>query len=293
MEQANQNAMITVETLVNAPLSKVWEFWNEPVHIMKWAAASDDWQTSFSINDPRTGGKFESRMEAKDGSFGFEFDGVYSLVIPEKHISYTMPDGRKVSIDFSEENGMTRVVEKFDPEQTHPHEFQQAGWQAILDRFKAHTEKPAHVLLQYEINIHADPGKVYNTMIGKETYKEWTAAFNASSDVSGSWDKNAKILFIGVDQHGEKGGMVSRIKENMPGKFICIEHLGLVQGDQEITSGPEVESWAGATENYWFHKNNEGGTRLEIKLESNTEFMSYFNETWPKALEILKQISER
>lgn len=131
---------ISVKTTVNAPVQKVWECWNQPEHITKWAAASDDWHTSRAQNDLRTGGSFNNRMEAKDGSMGFDFAGVYDDVIEHKHISYTMGDGRTVRIDFSSEGDTTKIVETFDAEAENPIEMQRDGWQAIMNNFKKYVE---------------------------------------------------------------------------------------------------------------------------------------------------------
>ena len=139
METANLTT-ITVETTVNAPLEKVWKYWNEPDHITKWAHASDDWHTTRAENDLKTGGKFLSRMEAKDGSFGFEFAGIYDLVKDKEYIEYTMADGRKVKINFTGNGDTTKVVESFDAEETNSVEMQRGGWQAILDNFKKYVE---------------------------------------------------------------------------------------------------------------------------------------------------------
>lgn len=131
---------ITIETTVNAPLEKVWDFWGKPEHITKWNAASEDWHTPRAENDLRTGGKFSSRMEAKDGSFGFDFEGIYGEVIDHQKIAYAMPDGRQVEILFEEVNGQTKVTEHFDPETENSEEMQRQGWQAILDNFKKYVE---------------------------------------------------------------------------------------------------------------------------------------------------------
>jgi hypothetical protein len=116
--------------------------------------------------------------------------------------------------------------------------------------------------------------------------------FNETSHYRGSWDKGSKILFVGSDKDGNVGGMVSKIRENIPNKFISIEHLGLLQGDKEITSGPEAEGWAGALENYTF-KSSNGKTIVETDMDSNEDFKDYFTNTWPKALSKLKEICER
>lgn len=132
--------MITVTTTVHAPVEKAWEYWTTPAHIMKWNTASDDWHTTKSENDLRKGGSFSSRMEAKDGSFGFDFGGTYDEVKPNEHIAFTMGDGRKVKVDFKPTGNQTEIVESFDPESQNPEEMQRAGWQAIMDNFKKYVE---------------------------------------------------------------------------------------------------------------------------------------------------------
>ena len=135
------NVKITVETTINAPIEKVWEYWTEPEHITKWNNASDDWHTPIAENDLTVGGKFLTRMEAKDGSFGFDFGGIYDEVKLNEVIAYTMGDGRKVTITFNGQGNETQVIETFDAETTNPIEMQQAGWQSILDNFKKYIEQ--------------------------------------------------------------------------------------------------------------------------------------------------------
>lgn len=131
---------VTIETTVNAPVEKVWKYWNEPAHITKWCTATPEWHTPRSENDLRVGGKFTSRMEAKDGSMGFDFGGVYDVVKTNEQIDYTMGDTRKASILFTKAGNGTKIVETFDAENENPIEMQQMGWQAILNNFKAYTE---------------------------------------------------------------------------------------------------------------------------------------------------------
>ena len=139
METMNKT-VITVEATVNAPVEKVWECWSNPQHITQWCNASDDWHAPRAENDLRTGGKFSTRMEAKDGSFGFDFGGQYDEVKTNELITYTMDDGRKVKINFTALSDTTEVVESFEAEDENPVEIQQGGWQSILDNFKNYTE---------------------------------------------------------------------------------------------------------------------------------------------------------
>ena len=132
--------VITVETRINASVSKVWNLWTDPRHIVRWYYASEDWHTPRAENDLRTGGKFMFRMEAKDGSMGFDFTGEYGKIEPMRRIEYTIPDGRNVQIFFVPEGDITEVTEIFEAEQTNPPELQKKGWQSILDNFKKYAE---------------------------------------------------------------------------------------------------------------------------------------------------------
>lgn len=138
--ETQAKTVITVESIINAPVQKVWEYWSKPEHITKWNAASDDWHSPRAENDLRTGGKFLSRMEAKDGSFGFDFGGEYTNVKENELIEYIIGDGRKVKVVFTDLGNATKVVESFEAEGTHSEEMQRGGWQAILDNFKKYTE---------------------------------------------------------------------------------------------------------------------------------------------------------
>jgi len=132
---------ITVIATINAPVAKVWKTWTNPVDVMQWNNASDDWHTSHAENDLRAGGKFLYRMEAKDGSFGFDFEGRYDIVLEHELIEYTLADERKVKISFFKDGNSTRVTESFEAETENSIELQQAGWQAILNNFKKYTEQ--------------------------------------------------------------------------------------------------------------------------------------------------------
>ena len=138
--ETQKKTTLTVESTINAPVDKVWKLWTGPEHITKWNSPSDDWHTPRAENDLRVGGKFSSRMEAKDGSMGFDFAGVYDDVRNNEYIEYTIGDQRKVKVNFTTQGDKTKVVENFEAEDTHPLEMQQGGWQAILDSFKNYVE---------------------------------------------------------------------------------------------------------------------------------------------------------
>jgi uncharacterized protein YndB with AHSA1/START domain len=132
--------MITVETIVAAPRSKVWDCWTNPEHIVHWNNASDDWCTPAAQSDLRPGGRFVYRMEATDGSMGFDFTGTFDELREHELIRYTIADNRKVEVEFGEAEGGTSVVERFEAEQVHSEDLQRQGWQAILNHFKHYVE---------------------------------------------------------------------------------------------------------------------------------------------------------
>jgi uncharacterized protein YndB with AHSA1/START domain len=133
---------ITIETIVDAPVEKVWKYWNEPTHITKWAFASDDWEAPSAENDLRVGGKFKTVMAAKDGSSKFDLTGTYTKVEENKLIEYTMDgdDAREVSTQFVSDGDSTRIIESFEAENVNSIEMQKNGWQTILDNFKKYIE---------------------------------------------------------------------------------------------------------------------------------------------------------
>ena len=136
-----EKTAITVEATINAPVEKVWKYFAEPEHITKWCQASDDWHAPDAENDLRKDGKFRTTMAARDGSVSFDFSGVYTDVRVNRHIAYTMDDGRTVQINFESDGDKTRVTETFEAESENPAEMQREGWQAILNNFKKYTEE--------------------------------------------------------------------------------------------------------------------------------------------------------
>jgi len=291
--ETTKRKIINIKAVIKAAPEKVWEMWTNPEHIVQWNNASSDWHTTKAENDLRVGGLFMSRMEAKDGSSGFDFTGKYDKVEFLKEIGYTMDDGRQAEIKFIQKGDMTEVYESFEAEDSNSLELQESGWQSILNNFKVYVETyRGEGNLYFQITIDKPADKVYNTMLDKRSYSEWTTEFDPTSRYEGSWQTGSKMLFIGTDKNGKEGGMVSRISRNIPNKILTIEHLGLYQDGEEITSGDEVDKWAGATEEYRFIDTG-GKTLLEVELGGLMEYRSYFLETWPKALNKLKSICEQ
>ncbi len=151
--------------------------------------------------------------------------------------------------------------------------------------------------LHFSIIINAPKEKVWDTMLGDATYRQWTSVFNEhGSSYEGTWEQGSKMRFIGPDDKGNVGGMVSMIAENRPHEFLSIQHIGLINEDgSEDTTSEKVKGWAGAFENYTF-KDVESGTEVLIDLiglDTDPDFVTFFKETWPKGLAILKELAEK
>lgn len=287
-----QKTKITVKTIVDAPLERVWDYFTQPKHIIHWNNASPDWHTPRAENDLQPGGSFTSRMEAKDGSMGFDFGGVYQQVEKHSFYSYIMEDGRYAKVSFRKVPDGVEVTETFDAEMENPVEMQKNGWQSILDNFKTYTESEAKLVrLHFEILIQNTPKEVYRMMLEKPTYEEWTDVFSPGSTYIGSWEQGSKILFVSLGEEGNQNGLVSKVIKNIPNKHIDVEHLGELKEGVEIMEGKEVEMWKGAHEKYTFEEKGEN-TLLLIDLDSSMEFDEYFTGIWPKALAKLKEICE-
>ncbi|MFC6998463.1 SRPBCC family protein [Rufibacter roseus] len=138
--ETKDKTTVTVETTIQMPADQVWEFWTKPEHITQWNCATDTWQCPRAENDLTPGGRFLSRMEAKDGSMGFDFSGIYEQVIPNRQLVYRLDDGRLVRVDFSDMGNETKVTENFEVEELNSLDLQRTGWQAILDNFKKYAE---------------------------------------------------------------------------------------------------------------------------------------------------------
>lgn len=135
-----ENQKITIKADIQVPVEKVWNAYTQPEHITRWNRASEDWHCPRAENDLKVGGKYNARMEAKDGSFGFDFEAIYDEIINKKKLSYNMLDGRNATTEFISDGNRTKVATTFDPENQNPVEMQQEGWQAILNNFKNYVE---------------------------------------------------------------------------------------------------------------------------------------------------------
>lgn len=283
---------ITVETRVAVPARDAWKFWTDPEHIIHWNNASEDWYTPYAKNDLKTGGSFSSRMEARDGSAGFDFSGKFTNVEPFRKIEYKLDDGRKVEVDFFDEGESCLIRENFEAENMNSTELQKQGWQAIIDNFRKYTESRKNFKrLRFEVSIDADTATVYRVLIDKNTFTKWTVDFNPSSHYTGSWEKGGMVHFLGESEDGNDEGMVGTVRENIPERFISVEYTAVLKGGKEISDGEEAEPWKGGFEKYSLKEMN-GKTQLEVFSDAPSEFVDFFLKTWPKALKKLKSLCE-
>ncbi len=149
--------------------------------------------------------------------------------------------------------------------------------------------------IQFKKDITSSAENVFKTMLGLkniETYEQWTSEFNPTSTYEGKWEKGAKMYFIGTDEQGNRGGMISEIADIIPYQFVSIRHYGILHGENEIIEGEDIEKWAGGLENYSFLENN-GVTTVIIDMDITEDHIDYFKVTWPKALNKLKSIAEK
>ena len=149
--------------------------------------------------------------------------------------------------------------------------------------------------IQFKKEMRASAEKAFDTMLGIgdiATYEQWTAEFNPTSTYEGTWKKGAKIYFIGTDENGKRGGMISEIVELIPNQFVSIRHYGMLDGENEITEGSEVEKWAGSLEDYSFNE-NDGITTVTVEIDVAEDYLDYFDKTWPKALNKLQELVEK
>ncbi len=287
METAKQT-VITVETIIDAPVDKVWKIWNDPKHITQWNNASDDWHTPQAENDLRVGGQLRATMAAKDGSMSFEFIATYDKIVPNKSIDYTIEDGRKVTVEFSPQGSKTKVVESFEAEGTNPVEMQRDGWQAILDNFKKHTERlNKYHQLDFSITIDASLKKVWDIMLSEKTYRQWVGAAWPGSYFEGEWKEGETLCFF----NSEKSGTKAKLIEHRPYQFSRAEHVSCFDKGKEDTSSSIARSWIGCTESYAFSERN-GHTTVKVTMHVTADWVDMFNTDWPKALAKLKEICE-
>lgn len=277
---------ITVSTRVDAPVEKVWELFTTPKHITQWYNASPDWFAPRASNDLRIGGKFLTRMEAVDGSFGFDMEGTYLDVIPHEKFVYEMGDGRKVTTTFKPEGDKTVVTQEFDPEQSNPLEMQEQGWKAILDnfnRFVEYTKK--YPPLSFSIDINAPRTNVWNMMTDEKTYSKWVDAAWPNSFYEGSWKEGEHLLFLGKDNSGTKAKLVFF----RPYEISLAEHVAMIDKGKEIVS--DELGWVGSKELYLFTE-ERGKTTLEVVMYITPNWHEMFSHDWPKALAKLKELCE-
>ncbi|MBS9525816.1 SRPBCC domain-containing protein [Litoribacter alkaliphilus] len=285
-------ALVKLTVSIKAPLSQVWGSWTSAEHIVNWNFASEDWHCPKAKLELRSGGEFSYHMAAKDGSQAFDFKGEFEEVVPMQMIKFHLDDGRKVQVHFKQMKDHVEIVEEFEAESSHSIEMQRQGWQAILENFKVYTESLSKLhRLHFDVQIEAPAQAVYEIMLAPDTYREWTAAFHPGSYYKGKWEVGETLYFIGPDAEGRESGMVAKVTKAKPGEIVGVEMLGMLDKGVEVTEGPEIETWKGAVEEYRFEE-RDSATTVRVTVDTIGEYKAYFEETWPKALQILKTICE-
>lgn len=241
--------MITVKTTVDASPETTWALYTNPVHVRQWNNASEDWITPIAENDLRKGGKLKYRMEAKDGSTGFDFEGTFDKVEPFEALDYTIADGRHVMVRFQPSGKYTTVQVSFEAESVHSRELQEQGWQAILvnfRRFVSYTNefKP----IQFAIKIQSPKQHVWTQMTAPDTYREWAGAAWPGSYFEGKWIEGSTISFFDKNRSGTKSILVL----HRPFDVSIAEHVACYDNGAEVADSDQARSWVGSKECYYF-----------------------------------------
>jgi len=253
MKTTKEQKIVTVHTKVDAPLDLVWKLWTTPEDIMKWNNASDDWHTPRAVNDLRTGGRFNSRMEARDGSQGFDFSGIYDKVILKERIEYTMDDGRKVTVLFSKTNGKTKITESFEPETTNSIELQHDGWQSILDNFKRYAEVKA---------AFANPPKITHQItpcLWFDNQAEEAVNFYVSVFKNSKIGRKSYFTKEGFEFHGQKEGTVMTVDFQINGQPFVALNGGPIFKFTEAISWQVFCDTQAEIDYYWEKLTADGG----------------------------------
>jgi uncharacterized protein YndB with AHSA1/START domain len=283
--------MITIQAIINAPIQKVWDNFTQPEHICKWNAASDSWHTTKATNDLQVGGKFCYTMAAKDGSFSFDFEATYTEVNAPYGFKSILGDGRYFETQLLETEGGIIIKEIFEPETENSADMQRSGWQSILNHFKNYAEEK--ITLRFDAMIQAPVEKVFTLMFAEETYSEWAKIFNPTSYCIGDWQKGSLMKFLGTDEEGKAGGMITKVAERIENQCLLLEHIGVIKDGEELLEGPAVDAFKGAREQYYYAAFSADTTALQVVMDSTGEWDEYFMSTWPTALEKIKEICER
>jgi len=250
--ETKQKTMITVKARINAPIGRVWKFWTTPADIQEWNNASADWHTPHADNDLRTGGKFVYRMEARDGSMGFDFGGVYEKVILYHQIKSTLGDGRKVNVIFTVEDNKTEITESFEAEDENPIEMQRGGWQSILDNFKNYAELKSTDQTPVIMTHQITPCLWFNNQ-AEDAAIFYTSVF-----------KNSKILNVshygkeGFEIHGQQEGSVLTVEFQINGQYFTALNGGPVFKFNEAVSFQVYCETQEEIDDYWSKLTREG-----------------------------------
>jgi predicted 3-demethylubiquinone-9 3-methyltransferase (glyoxalase superfamily)/uncharacterized protein YndB with AHSA1/START domain len=252
MKTVKEEKIVMVQTRIDAPVELVWKLWTSPGDIIKWNYASDDWHTPRAVNDLRTGGRFSFRMEAVNGSEGFDFEGEYERIIPYEEISYRMDDGREVTILFTRNNGRTKIIETFEPEKINAIEKQQEGWQVILNNFKRYAEVKSAFSKPPKITHQIAPCLWFDNQ-AENAANYYVSIFKNSRIL-----KKTYFTKVGYEIHGKKEGTVMTVEFSINGQPFTALNGGPDFKFNEAVSMQVICDTQEEIDYYWSKLSGEG-----------------------------------
>lgn len=265
---------LQVSTDVAADPASVWTRFTVPGHIMQWNFASEEWHCPAAENDLRPGGVYRTRMEARDGSQGFDFEGVYDEVVPESRLAYTLTNGRQVKTEFSDQNGRTRVTTTFEPEDSFPIEVQQAGWQAIIDNFRRYVESEPERMVREQVTIDTPADTVWSIITHPRYARELGQQFDKNAYVRSDWQLGSAVEFVYEPERIAATGTISELKP-----------LELIRIDFDFDGFAYYES---------FHfSSTEGQTILTAEAGPYTHARDEHATVWSNWLQKVRELSEQ
>ncbi len=253
MKTTKVQKIVTVQTRVDAPIDLVWRLWNNPEDIVNWCTGSDDWHTPRAENDLRVGGRFKTRMEAKKGNEGFDFEGVYNRVVPHERIEYTIADGRKVTILFSRNLGKTKILETFEPEKENTVEQQHDGWQTILDNFKRYAEVKSAFAQTPKTTQQITPCLWFDNR-AEEAVNFYISVFRDGKILGKSYYTKE-----GFEIHGQKEGSILTIDFQLNGQRFTVLNGGPIFKFNESFSLQVFCDTQEDIDYYWKSLTSDGG----------------------------------
>ncbi len=277
--------VIEIEVLIKNSLDKVWEYWTGQPFISQWYSASDDWWTPWVNQNFQVDQGFVYRMEARDGSMGFDFSGVFTEIVDHEKIVYVLEDGRKVLTTFEERDGRILLKQAFDAEDQNSAQMQKDGWQAILNHFKSFCEGD-QIEMSFRTVLGTNPNRVWEYLTLPRLYEEWAIAFSEQPKFVGQWVEGGTIDFIDF----QEGGTRVQLDKVKPFEKLYMTHIAMIDGQAGIVEDhPEAPTWVGTKENYDLELVGKE-TILTIHIMCHPKYVDYLRNSWEKAVKLMTHV---